>query len=223
MMSFDEIELEARKLLAAMERDASRIWPNTPPARHLMCDPEAACRHLGLQYLPDSHLGSYGGTATAGMLDCNNRAVLISSKQSFESQRFTAAHEVGHWLLHPGQGNLFRDRALTSHGGPGRPRVEQEADFFAACFLAPPKLVRLAFAARFPVREPITNTGVVCFNLSMRNAQYLEGLPAGSLEFAVAVAAAESFNGQYFKSLANLFSVSPKAMAIRLRELGLVG
>jgi hypothetical protein len=221
MWSFDQVELEARKLLAAIEKNSARLWPNTPPARLFMCDPEAACRLLGLRYLPDSHLGSYGGTATAGMLDCENRAVLLSSKQSFESQRFTAAHEVGHWLLHPGQ-TMFRDRSLSSHGGQGRPRVEQEADCFAACFLAPPKLVCKAFRARFPVREPITNTGVICYNLSMRNGQYLEGLPAGSFEFALAVARADAFNGLRFKPLYSLFNVSPSAMAIRLQELELV-
>ena len=186
-----------------------------------MCDPEAACQLLDLKYLPDSHLGTFGGTATAGMLDRDNRAVLLSSKQSFESLRFTAAHEVGHWLLHPGQ-NMFRDRAPTSRGGGGRPILEQEADFFAACFLAPPKLVRLAFHARFPLREPITNTGAICYNISMRDGQYLEGLPAGSIEFALAIPRADTFNGQRFKPLYNLFNVSPSAMAIRLQELGLV-
>ena len=221
MWSFEKIEFEARKLLFSIEKSAAYLWPNTPPARLFMCDPEAACRLLGLKYLPESHLGTFGGTATAGMLDRENRAVLLSSKQSFESLRFTTAHEVGHWLLHPGQ-VMFRDRALSSHGGPGRPRIEQEADFFAACFLAPPKLLRDAFQVRFRVKEPMINTGAICYNLSMRNGQYLEGLPAGSLEFARAVALAESFNGQHFHSLASLFNVSPGAMAIRLQELGLV-
>jgi Zn-dependent peptidase ImmA (M78 family) len=221
MWSFEKIELEARKLLAEIEKNAGRLWPNTQPSRLFMCDPEAACRLLGLEYLPDSHLGCYGGTATAGMLDRKGRAVLLSYNQNFESLRFTAAHEVGHWILHPEQ-HMFRDRTLSAPGGPGRPLVEQEADYFGACFLIPPKLVREAFQARFPVREPITNTGAVCFNLSVRNAQYLEGLPPGSVEFALAIARTEFFNGRNFRSLASLFNVSPTAMAIRLLELGLV-
>lgn len=219
MYSYKSIEFEARSLLANMEKHAAELWPNTPPARLFMCDPEAACRLLDLRYLPDSHLGSFGGTATAGMLDRRNRSVLLSSRQSYEAQRFTAAHEVGHWLLHPGQ-ILFRDRALSSHAEGGRPEMEQQADLFAACFLMPPKLLRDAFHARFPVRDPMTNTGVICFNLP--NGQHLEGLPPGTKEFALAVARAESFNGQRFKSLCHLFGVSPTAMAIRLRELELV-
>ncbi len=221
MRNFADIELEARKLLAEIEKNAKRLWPNTPPDRLFMCDPEAACRLLRLHYLPDSHLGAFGGTATAGMLDRTTGAVMLSSKQSFEAQRFTGAHEVGHFLLHPEQ-QQFRDRALSSQGGPGRPVIEQEADYFAACFLIPPKLVREAFKARFPVREPLTNTGAVCFNLSAMNHQYLEGLPPGSMEFALAVARAQAFNGVRFKSLSHQFCVSPPAMAIRLMELGLV-
>lgn len=221
MWTFEKIEFEARKLLAEIEKNASQLWPNTPPSRQHMCNPEAACRLLNLRYLPDSHLGMYGGTATAGMLDRENRAVLLSYNQSFESLQFTAAHEIGHWLLHTDQA-MFRDRALSAPGVPGRPLVEREADYFSACFLAPPKLVRLAFNARFPIREPITNTGAVCFNLRARDAQYLETLPAGSYEFALAIARAEFFNGQHFESLSKSFNVSPATMAIRLRELELV-
>lgn len=221
MWSSSQIELEARKLLFEIEKHSDRLWPNTPPDRLFMCEPEAACRVLGLRYLPDSHLGTYGGTATAGLLDRANKTVMLSSKQSFEAQRFTGAHEVGHYLLHPGQ-LMFRDRTLYAHGGSGRPPEEQQADFFAACFLIPPKLLRRAFRARFPVNEPLVNTGAVCFNLDMANHQYLESLPPGSMEFAVAVARTEAFNGNRFKSLAALFNVSHHAMAIRLQEMGLV-
>lgn len=217
-----DIELEARKLLAKIEGHAKFIWPNTPPSRLQMCDPVAACELLGLQYLPDQHLGSYGGTATAGLLDRRNRAVLLSYKQTFEALRFTAAHEVGHYILHPQQ-VLFRDRSLSEPGGAGRPRVEQEADYFAACFLAPPKLLRSAFKARFESPVPLINTGAVCFNLSQQNGQRLESLPPRSREFSRAVARAERFNGKQFKSLATLFNVSPSAMAMRLEELELVG
>lgn len=221
MWTFKQIELEARKLLADIEKNASVLWPNTAPARLFMCDPSAACSLLGLQYLPDSHLGSFGGTATAGMLDRKNRAVLLSFKQSFESLRFTAAHEVGHYLLHPEE-VMFRDRSLSAPGTLGRPLCEQEADYFAACFLVPPKLLRQAFRHRFPIQEPVTNTGTICFNLSVQNASYLESLPSGSLEFALAIARANFFNGNHFKSLASLFNVSAHAMGIRLLELGLV-
>lgn len=221
MWSPAELELEARKLLNEIEKHAGELWPNTKPSRLFMCDPAAACSLLGLRYLPDQRLGIYG-TATAGILDRTQMAVLLSSRQSFEAMRFTAAHEVGHFILHPGQ-TMFRDRSLSSHGGEGRSQVEREADAFAASFLMPPKLVAAAFRARFPNQKlPLANTGTICFHLAAREAQYLETLPAGSREFAIAVARAQHFAGQYFKSLAELFSVSATAMAIRLQDMGFV-
>jgi hypothetical protein len=221
MRSRSDIELEARKLLAEIEEHADLIWPNTRPNRLQMCDPGAACQLLGLDYLPESHLGSFGGTGTAGILDRTRNAILLSTKQSFEELRFTAAHEIGHFLLHPGE-VMFRDRSLSRHGGAGRPPMELEADWFAACFLAPPKLVRAAFHAMFGVREPLTNTGANCFALSTGNSAYLEGLPANSMEFALAVARTERFGSDRFESLARLFNVSPGMMALRLMELELV-
>jgi Zn-dependent peptidase ImmA (M78 family) len=150
MWTRGEIELKARTLLSDIEKGAAAIWPNTPPDRLFMCEPEAACKLLGLSYVPDQHLGIYGGTATAGMLDRSRRAILLSSKQSFEEMRFTAAHELGHWLLHPDQ-VMFRDRSPSTYKNEFRPAVEREADQFAAVFLMPPKLVGAAFRGRFPV------------------------------------------------------------------------
>jgi hypothetical protein len=222
MRALGQLEYEARVLLADIEAHADQIWPNTPPSRLGMCDPEAACKLLGLKYLPDQHLGMYGGTATAGMLDRRNKAVLLSYKQRFEELRFTAAHEVGHYLLHPDQ-VLFRDRSLSSQGGYGRPPVEREADSFAASFLMPPKLLLSAFRARFPDHDPpLTNTGSVCFALGGQESQRLEGLPPNSREFAIAVARAQFYSGRHFKSLAELFVVSTTAMAIRLQDMQLI-
>ena len=216
------IEGKARALLAEMERNAAAIWPTTPPSRLNMCDPVAACRHLGLLYLPESHLGTYGNTSTAGMLDRRSRAVMLSTRQSHEAQRFTAAHEIGHWLLHEDE-ILFRDRSLSDPRQAGRAPKERQADYFAACFLVPPKLLIHVFEALFQVRAPLSNTGAVCFNLSPVDSSYLEGLPPRSMEFALAVARAQSFNGRRFsKSMCGLFGVSPTTMAIRLQELELV-
>jgi hypothetical protein len=221
MKTRPQIELEARKLLAEIDKHAPLIWPHTPPDRLYMCDPEAACKVLGLQYLPDQHLGKYGGTATAGVMDRQRKAILLSSDKRFDTLRFTAAHEIGHYLLHTDD-MLLRDRALSHHGSVGRDSKEGEADYFAACFLAPPKLLRAAFKARFPVNEPMTNTLTTCYALSRADHQWLAGLNPGALEFALAVARARSFDGAPFKSLAELFNISPTAMAHRLLELGLV-
>jgi hypothetical protein len=221
MWTRSDIELEARRLLAEIERHAATLWPHTQPERLYMCDPEAACRVLGLQYLPDQHLGKYGGTATAGVMDRRHKAILLSSEQRFDILRFTAAHEIGHYLLHADD-MLLRDRAIAHHGDVGRDSKEGEADYFAACLLAPPKLLRAAFKARFPVGEPMTNTLTNCYALSRTDHQRLASLNPGSSEFTLAVARAQSFDGAPFKSLVKLFNISPTAMTRRLQELELV-
>jgi hypothetical protein len=43
-----------------------------------------------------------------------------------------------------------------------------------------------------------------------------------SMLFAATVASARRFNGRHFKSLGEEFNISVSAMAIRLRELGLI-
>lgn len=56
MWTPQQIEYEARRLLVEIEAHAKELWQNTQPDRLFMCDPEAACHVLGLQFLPDSHL-----------------------------------------------------------------------------------------------------------------------------------------------------------------------
>lgn len=57
--------------------------------------------------------------------------VIVSSLLPLERQRFTLAHEIGHWCLHR------RDREAFAHSGPGRGRYEREANQFTAELLMP--------------------------------------------------------------------------------------
>ncbi len=65
---------------------------------------------------------------------------MVAQKYKPEYRRFTTAHEIGHWVLHP-SGLYHRDRPLS--GGEGangtRPAEEQEADVFAAELTMPQK------------------------------------------------------------------------------------
>lgn len=57
--------------------------------------------------------------------------VIVSSLLPHERQRFTLAHEIGHWCLHR------RDREAFAHTSPSRGRYEREANQFAAELLMP--------------------------------------------------------------------------------------
>jgi len=66
--------------------------------------------------------------------------ILVNTRHSQERQRFSIAHELGHFCLHRGL-----QLAFTSHR-KHRGRLEREADRFAAELLMPEADVKLAAA-----------------------------------------------------------------------------
>jgi hypothetical protein len=190
-----------------------------------MFEPPTAAKALGLEYIEHQELGRFGHHSdkfeVAGMLDRDRGIIAVSPRFDYPARRFTGAHEIGHYVMHTGQ-VMHRDRPVFHMQGRGRPQQEKEADYFAACFLAPKKLVVEEFRARFISGPPLHLTDDVAWNLMGESAHELFGPSAGSLHFAAAVAGATRFNGRHFTSLAELFGLSTSAMAIRLQELGLV-
>ena len=71
------------------------------------------------------------------------------SSAALTAQRFTFAHEIGHYVIHTNVVS-FRDRSLSS---PDSSRVrapeEREADIFAAELLMPRKYVCTVFLSLF--------------------------------------------------------------------------
>ena len=123
---------------------------------------------------------------------------------------------------HIGETVVHRDRPIFDTPFAGRPRIEHEADYFGACFLAPRKLVTEGFSARFGSQHPLRLTETIAFHLRGDLAHELFISPVGSLDFAAAVAGAQKFDINRFSSLAEYFGMSISAMAIRLKELQLV-
>jgi len=99
--------------------------------------------------------------------------IVVNSRERRERQRFTIAHELGHYFLGHGR------KSFAEPGG--RNRRERDAERFAACLLMPAAWVRhywAAYAANYENRSAI---------------------------------------------LADLFEVSPAALKLRVKELGLEG
>jgi predicted transcriptional regulator len=70
----------------------------------------------------------------------DGHAIELRGTSSARRQRFTIAHEIGHFLLHPG-------RAVAERGGAtnrATASLEREANEFAAELLMPERLVRQA-------------------------------------------------------------------------------
>ena len=223
-----QIETAARDALNGMYRQRTVLWPGEERPLHEMLEPIDAARYFGIDFRFYDELGGFGSRGdrfeTAGMLDRKKALIAVATKFPPEVVRFTAAHEIGHWVLHPNE-IMHRDRPVNGLTGDTgrRPRVEREADYFAACFLMPERLVREAVECTFKRgTPPLLIDDVVAFHLrGIRANQLLQAEPE-SLEREFAVASCEQFNGRRFYSLAKQFRVSTMTMAIRLRELCLV-
>lgn len=225
-MDHEKIERQARLVQYEIWHNRQALFPMGVPEPLAMFQPDFAARALGVEYEHREGLGRFGQGGDrfeiAGMIDRNRGIIAISTRFPYPTQRFTGAHEIGHFVLHPHE-VMHRDRPVFDPYGRGRPLHEKEADYFAACLLAPRKLVEEEFAARFTKTPPLPLTDDVAWNLLGESAHDLFGPSAGSLDFAAAVAGTQVFNGKRFRSLASHFGLSVSAMAIRLQELGLLG
>lgn len=222
------IEREVRRLQFEVWSRRALLWPMGEPRAEAMFEPRVVADVLGLYYetreLVASERGGFGEYEAAGSLDRRTGILAVSGRFEYPVQRFTAAHEIGHFVIHPWVGDrvAHRDRPVRGYQLSGRQVVEQEADYFAACLLVPRKPLVSAFEMRFGTRKPLPLTETVAFHLAGGSAHHLFSAPSSSLQFASAVARAEAFDGRRFVSLASMFNVSVSAMAIRLREVGLV-
>ena len=164
---------------------------------------------------------------TAGFIDRTGGRIVVAQEFQSTYRRFTGAHEIGHWLLHP-KLTYHRDRPLKGNERliPQRPPEEYEADVFAAELLMPSKYLRNCFTARF--RDAIRISSLdetTVFWLSGRRpstGRIPDLASHGKRYLALQVATCRFFASQHFDSIADRFGVSPTAAAIRLEELRLV-
>ena len=167
-----DVELEARKLLG--NNSISR-----PP---VLVDELAAA--LGIEVR-----SSAGKDDVSGALIRNDDSVVIAVNSSHHEnrQRFTIAHEIGHFLLHKGTHFHFDDDFRVNYRRADSTELttdeEREANWFAAALLMPEHFLKKDWLRlRLENHAPLLAT----------------------------------------QSLAMRYKVSPKAMEIRLVNLGFV-
>lgn len=217
----NEIERRAAEMQRLIWQHRREIWSDADfrdPIDFL--DPGVALPLIGINFEKADGLGQYYAEGrqveVAGYIDDSTMQASVSRRFSTEIQRFTAAHELGHALLHDAFG-LHRDRPLDGSPLTMDP-VETEANKFASYFLMPEKLVRQRFEMGFGT-SPFFLTENTRFALSrggidLRNCSTLRALTR-------VLASSTNYNGVRFRSLAEQFRVSDEAMAIRLEELEL--
>lgn len=155
---------------------------------------------------------------TAGLIDQEQKIVLVSNRFEKSVQNFTSAHELGHALLHK-QTVLHRDRPIDGlERRIRRNSTEYQADRFATHFLMPSKLIKSIFKELFLTDKFIINEDNA-FNLIQDSPSKLRVDSKNIRGLALKLASAENYHNQNFKSISKLFGVSVSAMAIRLEEL----
>lgn len=220
------IQLKAHDLHKQVWFRQNDLWPEDRPPLIDMLHPNEACRLLNISYEEHEELGKFGYRENkfeiAGIIDRQAKKIAVSNRFKRESIRFTAAHELGHWVLHTHK-VMHRDRPINEKDSlnNNRPQIEIDADYFAACYLMPPKLLAEEFKKRF-LNIPLHIDENTAFWLDQYDHNSLLYADEDSLDREICVSSCENFNGVPFDSLAGFFKVSKTAMAIRLKELNLV-
>jgi Zn-dependent peptidase ImmA (M78 family) len=224
--SRSRIKLTARNVLRqAWRREKLRLNGNGSLDPFAVIDPFQVLKDMGYSVDYLDSLGQFedvdGVFEAAGQFDPSTKTVWISKRLSPEVARFTAAHELGHAMLHRGM-SMHRDRPMDgSRSRQMKTPEEADADYFAACFLMPEKLVRKAFAARFLTSDFVLNEEVA-FALGYPSLREARLICRTHEDLARVLAGARLYNLQQFPSLTEQLRVSVKAMAYRLLELRLV-
>jgi hypothetical protein len=222
--SYDEIEKRVKNLHRAMWQNKNEIWLDSVPSNPVeMLDPFIALKYSGYECDLEETLGQFYCDGklveTAGVIDRTSARVSISRQFDSNVRNFTAAHELGHALLHQTSG-LHRDRPLDGSSRSQDVR-EIEADKFATYFLMPERLVKTNFK-KFFLTECFGLNEETAHALGLGDLMQLQAKVQTLRQLSRIVASAEKYNGVHFRSLASQFHVSTEAMAIRLEELGLL-
>ena len=224
MNRYDFIEQQSRRLQRLVLKE---LFPEGHSDFFSVLEPEHAARVLDMDYIVEETLGNFGSGKdhfeVAGSIDRNRSVISVSRQFPLEVRRFTGAHEIGHWVLHQDE-VMHRDRPIK--GLPFNQQKlspkEREANYFAACFLVPEKLLLKTYRSLFG-ELPFQFDENTSFFLAPDDPDRLIRPEQGSLERELTLACHEPFyNGQKFRSLAEQFRVSATTMAIRLREVGIV-
>ena len=226
-ISEDTIKHLARNLQKDIWYRRDDLWPEgVPNDRVDMLDPTIAIKLIGFDYDLADSLGEFRvegkNIEVAGLIDRGAHRVSISRNLPHITHRFTAAHELGHAIMHK-EARLHRDRPMdgSSQDKTKRNVIEKEADKFAAYFLMPEKLVRGRFEKIFGVSNAFVLNDDTAFALNPGKPDELLSRCRNLRDLTRILAKTEYYNGRHVNSLAAQFHVSPEAMAIRLEELGL--
>ncbi len=168
--------------------------------------------------------GSHLRIELAGLLSRSERKISVAQKFSSEIRRFTGAHEIAHYLIHPDVLNM-RESPMTDGmiRYQQKSRREKEADLFAAELLVPSEIVFELFGRLFGDGvdgSQISDDLAYCLSNGKLPASTISRLQP--LESAKLIAAQPSLVTTQSRSLTEIFGVSATVVGIQLLDLRLV-
>lgn len=122
-------------------RDVAKVLLSEYWDRKLPIDPELFAKKLEIEVVRTEDLGN-----KSGYFDGDSRKIYVNSTESLVRQRFTIAHELGHYCL--GHGSSDRDTSSRDwilklqENAPELAKRESDANDFAGELLMPSLAVR---------------------------------------------------------------------------------
>jgi formiminotetrahydrofolate cyclodeaminase len=224
--SNSDIEKIVRKLQNTLWIQRSKIWKKDKHEDPLeVLKPDVVLKKvMDYSFVQPDSLGFYHQDGElfeiAGLIDKTKKLVQVSKQFPEETQKFTAAHELGHAILHR-QTVLHRDKPIDGSITIPRNREEMQADKFATYFLMPSKIVEDVFFELFQMPKFVINESTV-LAINAGSISALRKKCPNMRALARLLASAEYCGGRSFKPLIQIFGVSIETMAIRLEELNLL-
>lgn len=220
-----EIEDIVRSIQTGIWRRKQVLWPESIPENPVkLLDSRIVLNDLGYDFQEPAGLGQYatqdGMFEVAGILDETKKTVSISGQPPPDYRAFTAAHELGHAVLHDVEGTIHRDQPKNGSQHANDPQ-EWEANKFATFFLMPRNLVRARFEETFGP-SPFVLNDETAFALTYRDLSTVKQWYPSRRDLSKFLARTDQYNGKHIVPLVTQFGVSVKALAIRLEELRLV-
>ena len=222
------IQREAATLRNEVLRHVKSLFPDATNARKYL-HPKYAFRMMGFIYEERPNLdmelrvvGESTGirrSVIAGRLDRRSKVVATSESLPPEERLFTAAHELGHLVLHE-HAIEHRDRPIDLL--TQRPEHEKEADAFAAAYLMPSKWIARDLESRFG-SVPIRVDENLAWWLDKNDYErLLRPSEDADIERAKAVSVCTNVGEGHFVSIKDEYGVTVTAMALRLIELDVI-
>jgi Zn-dependent peptidase ImmA (M78 family) len=117
-------------------------------------DVHRIARNLGIEVVERPELVVKGEAASGFLLRTRGRTICVLNGDDHPNRkRFTVAHEIGHYLLHPFRETYIDWNFRNNKSSKGTDRQEIEANGFAAELLMPEELIRAAVPSHLSVIE----------------------------------------------------------------------